>query len=108
MCHKIAMCKLPSQQFMNKHLNSSADVKIIISFLSTSEYYKINNWSLLISQSIISTCNAALLSCLLFQRLSQNATMQAKVRPPINTTNTPPTLLRPKAAAPLSWTSCNK
>ena len=54
---------------------------------------------------VLITCIAALLSCLLFQRLSQNATIQARVRPPINTTKTPPTLLRPKAAAPLSWTS---
>ena len=49
---------------------------------------------------------AAALRCWrLFHKFSQNAIIHAIDNPPISTTNTPPTLLSPKAAAPLSWTS---
>ena len=54
------------------------------------------------------TNKASLLCSLLFQRFSKNAVMQAKVKPAIKTTNTPPTLLRLKALAPLSCTSWNQ
>ena len=51
------------------------------------------------------TSKAALLCWRLSHKTSKNTITHAKVRPPIKTTKTPPTLLRPSSAAPPSVNS---
>lgn len=62
---------------------------------------RVIDWLKLFS-AIVLTRIAAFLCWRLFHKFSKNAIMHARERPPMSTTKTPPTLLRPSAAAPLS------